>query len=230
MAKDKVFAVFGLGTFGMEICRNLSEKGGKVIAIDNDEVLIERVKDQVTQAILMDSTDEGALRTAPIEDIDIAIVAIGEKIEASILTTAILKKIGIPFIISRATSELHGQILKQVGASEVVNIEIEQGRRIAEKLIFPEIKDKVFISGDIIFAEVIAPRHFIGKTLADLDLSKKSNINVIGIKRTRMDIDDLGNPYEESAIELPKPMTSLAKGDILIVVGAESDIERLKEL
>ncbi|PIS28666.1 MAG: potassium transporter TrkA [Candidatus Marinimicrobia bacterium CG08_land_8_20_14_0_20_45_22] len=230
MAKDKVFAVFGLGTFGMEVCRSLSEKGGKVIAIDNSPTLIEKAKNMVMQAILLDSTDEESLKNAPTEDIDVAVVAIGEKIEASILTTAILKNIGVPYIISRATSELHGQVLRQVGASDVINIEISQGERVAERLISPEIKDKMQIAGNIYFAEVTVSRQIVGKSILELELRKRSNINVIGIKRIHTDIDDLGNPSEKSEVEFPKPTTVLAKGDILIVVGTETDIDRMKEL
>ncbi|MDD5765709.1 MAG: TrkA C-terminal domain-containing protein, partial [Candidatus Marinimicrobia bacterium] len=121
-------------------------------------------------------------------------------------------------------------VLRQVGASDVVNIEISQGERIAERLISPEIKDKMQIAGNIYFAEVTVSRQFIGKSILELELRKRSNINVIGIKRIHTDIDDIGNPREESAVEFPKPTTVLAKGDILIVVGTETDIEHLKEL
>ena len=120
--KDRVFAVFGLGAFGSEICRSLSERGARVIAIDNQPRLIERIKEDVTQALLLDSTDEEALSGAPLEDIDVAVVAIGDDIEASILTTALLKSMGIPFIRARAVTDIHLKVLKQVGADEVVNL------------------------------------------------------------------------------------------------------------
>ena len=128
MPKNKVFAVFGLGAFGLEVCRVLAEKGSTVIAIDNKVGQIEKIKNLVTQAVLIDSTDEESLRAAPIEDVDTAIVGIGENIESSILTTAILKKVGVPHIIARAISEIHAQVLRQVGASDVINIEIEERR------------------------------------------------------------------------------------------------------
>ncbi|MEA1911379.1 MAG: TrkA family potassium uptake protein, partial [Spirochaetota bacterium] len=140
--RDKIFAVIGLGTFGAKVCEVLTQKGGKVIAIDREPELIEKVKDSVTQSILLDTTDETAMNQIPYADISIAIVAIGENIEASILTTAILKRLGVPYIVARAVTEIHNQVLRQVGADEVVNIEIEEGQRIAQRLISPEILDR----------------------------------------------------------------------------------------
>ncbi len=229
MVKDKVFAVFGLGTFGYEVCSSLAEKGGKVIAVDNNSDKIERVKNIVTQAILIDSTDEESLNNAPIENIDVAVVGMGDDIEASILTTAILKKLGIPFIISRAISDIHARVLKQVGATEVVNIEIEEGKRVASRLLSPEIIDKMYIGQNQILAEVITPKRFMGKTLQELDLRRKSNVNVISIKRLETDVDEMGNPVEEEVVTVPSPSTELRDNDILVVAGPEKDVKKLKE-
>ena len=106
-AKEKVYAVIGLGTFGRRVAEVISDRGGEVIAIDNDPELIDKVKDSVTQAVLLDSTDELSLANAPFDDVDVAVVAIGDNIAASILTTALLKRIGIPYILARSISELH---------------------------------------------------------------------------------------------------------------------------
>lgn len=230
MAREKIFAVFGLGTFGFEVCRVISEKGGKVIAVDNQHDLIEKVKNIVTQAILIDSTDEQSLKNAPIEDIDIAIVGIGQNIESSILTTTVLKNIGVPYIIARAISDIHAQVLKQVGATEVINIEIEEGKRIASRLISPDIIDKIYIGKEQILAEVVSSKNVVGKSILQLDLRRKMNINVVSIKRTSTEIDEMGNPVVDEVVDFPAPSTVLQKGDILVVVGKERDIERLKEM
>ncbi|MCD6440591.1 MAG: TrkA family potassium uptake protein [Candidatus Marinimicrobia bacterium] len=230
MAKDKIFAVFGLGTFGLEVCRVISEKGGTVIAIDNQVDLIEKVKNMVTQAILIDSTDEQSLKNAPIEDIDVAVVGIGQNVESSILTTAVLKNLGVPYIIARAISDIHGQVLKQVGATEVVNIEIEEGKRIANKLISPDIIDKFYIGQNQLLAEVVISKKFVGKSIMELDLRRKTNVNIISIKRINTTVDELGNPVVESMVEFPSPSTVIKKNDILVVVGTEKDIDRLKDL
>jgi len=230
MAKEKVFGVFGLGTFGLEVCRVISEKGGKVIAVDNQSDLIEKVKNLVTQAVLIDSTDEHSLKNAPIEDVDVAVIGIGQNVESSILTTAVLKNLGVPYIIARAVSDIHAQVLKQVGATEVINIEIEQGKRVADKLVSPDIIDKVYIGQNQILAEVMCSKSMIGKSVMALDFRKKLNVNIISIKHTSTRIDELGNPVVEYIVDFPSPSTTIQKDDILVVVGREKDINKLKEI
>ncbi|UCB45512.1 MAG: TrkA family potassium uptake protein [Spirochaetota bacterium] len=229
MAEEKTFAVFGLGTFGFEVCRVLAEKGGKVIAIDVKQNLIEKAKDIATQAVLIDSTDEDSLKNAPLESVDVAIVAMGDDMEASILTTAILKNIGVPYIITRAISDIHAQVLKQVGATEVLFIEIEEGRQLATRLIAPDVLDRIPISKNQTLAEIVVPESFVGKTLQKLDLINKFNITVISVKRVKTTIDDMGNPQKEEIIIQPVSSTILAEGDIVVVIGKDEDINALKE-
>jgi len=229
MKKEKAFAVFGLGTFGFEVCRVLSEKGGKVIAVDEDTKLIEKVKEIATQAILIDSTDEESLKNAPLADIDVAIVAIGDDREASILTTAILKNIGIPHIISRAVSDIHAQVLKQVGATEILFIEIEEGRNLANRLISPDVLDLIPISQNQTLAELVTPDSFEGKSLQKIDLMGKLNLNVISIKRLETKIDAMGNPQKDERIIQPSASVMLQKDDVLVVIGRDEDIDRFKE-
>lgn len=229
MEKEKLFAVFGLGTFGYEVCRNLVEKGAKVIAIDHSEKILDKIKNDVAQAILIDSTDEEALHNSGVEDIDVAIVAIGD-VDANILTTALLKKFGVPYIIARALSETHAQVLKQIGATEVINIEIEEGKRVATKLMAPEVLDVIPISQNQSLAEIRVPKEFVGKTLSRLDLRKKFNVNVISIKRIETVIDDMGNPIKEEIVINPQPTDVLQVNDILVLLGSDEAIESLKEL
>jgi trk system potassium uptake protein TrkA len=229
MPDDKTFAVFGLGTFGFEVCRVLSEKGGKVIAADVNPGLIEKAKEIATQAVLIDSTDEDSLKNAPLENVDVGIVAIGDDMQASILTTAILKNRGIPYIIARAISDIHAQVLRQVGATEVLFIEIEEGRRLAIKLIAPDVLDRIPISKNQTLAEVVVPEGFVKKTLGKLDLLKKLGITVISVKRMSTKIDDIGNPEKEELIIQPAPTTMLEDADVLVVIGKDEDINKLKE-
>jgi len=229
MAKEKVFAVIGLGTFGRKVCEVLIEKGGKVLAIDVNTDLIERVKDSVTQAILLDSTDEEALGRVPFEDVAVAIVAIGDNIESSIITTALLKKIGIPYIVARAVSDIHQQVLKQVGADEVVNIEIEEGRRIAQKLISPEVLDRISITESISIAELYVPKAFVGESLEKLDLRKKLRVNIVSIRRIALSVDEEGNPLKNEEVIFPEAKEVLKESDLLLVVGKNEDIDGFKE-
>jgi trk system potassium uptake protein len=231
MAKndDKVFAVFGLGSFGMEICNVLAEKGARVIAFDNQEELIERIKETVTQAILIDTTDEESIKAAPLNDIDTAIVAMGNNVESSILTSAFLKKHGVPYIIARAISDIHMRVLKQIGVNEVINIEIDEGRRVANRIYSPNLLETIPISEDQSIVEVFTPKKFAGKSLYDLKLRQKFNLYVVSIKKKRIALDDLGNPMDEEIITLPDPYQELDENDILFIVGNNEDLKAIQE-
>ncbi len=229
MAKEKVFAVIGLGAFGRKVSEILSDKGGKVIAIDNDADSIERIKDTVTQAILLDTTDEESLSQVPFDDVDVAVVAIGDNVAASILTTTLLKKIGVPYVLSRSVSDLHEQVLRQVGADEIVNIEIDEGRRIAMRLISPEILDRIPVSESISVAELYTPKSFTGKSIGELDLRKRFNVTIVSITRSDLNVDEMGNPVKNERIIFPSAEDKLEETDIILVVGKNENIDALKE-
>ncbi len=228
--KDKVFAVIGLGVFGLKVCEVIAERGGRVIAIDKDPALIEKIKDIATQSILLDSTDETAMNQIPYADISVAIVAIGEHIEASILTTAILKRQGIPYIVARAVTEIHYQVLRQVGADEVVNIEIEEGQRIAQRLISPEVLDRISVTENISVAEVYVPKDFLGKTLAKLNIRNKMHVNIVAILRTTLSIDEEGNPVKTDNAVFPDASEILLESDIMLIVGKNEDLDAFRKL
>jgi len=228
--KDKIFAVIGLGVFGLKVCEVMAERGGRVIAIDKDPALIEKVKDIATQSILLDSTDETAMNQIPFADISVAIVAIGEHIEASILTTAILKRQGIPYIVARAVTEIHHQVLRQVGADEVVNIEIEEGQRIAQRLISPEVLDRISVTENISVAEVYVPKDFLGKTLAKLNIRNKMHVNIVAILRTNLSIDEEGNPVKTDNAVFPDAAEILQESDIMLIVGKNEDLDAFRKL
>ncbi|PIE04490.1 MAG: potassium transporter TrkA [Spirochaetales bacterium] len=229
-AKGKTFAIIGLGTFGSRLCEELSSKGGVVLAIDNQSNMIERVKEITAQSILVDSTDEEAMSQVPFEDVDTAVVAIGDNIEASILSTAILKKIGVPRIIARSLSDIHQRVLRQVGADEIINLEIDAGVNLAQKLISPDILDSIPISDSISLAEVLTPQEFVGKSLIELDLRKKMNITVAAIRRMNLSIDEEGNTIRGENILFPGPNDLLEKTDVMLVIGENEPLSAFKEL
>ncbi len=222
---DKVFAVIGLGSFGRQLCSTLMEKGGKVIAIDNNPDLVDMITDNVTSAVLLDSTDERALSGASISEVDYAIVAIGDNIEASILTTAILKQLSVPYVVSRAVSEMHYKVLKKVGADEVLNLEVDEGIRVASRLIAPEVLDRIPISADISIAELFLPKELKGKKADDLQLKKKFSLSLVMIERTVTDLDEEGNPSKKEIVIQPEENRFLEENDVLVVVGKNSDID-----
>lgn len=224
-----MFAVIGLGTFGRKVCEVITDRGGRVIAIDNDASLIDRIKDTVTQAILLDSTDVDSLTSAPFDDVDVAVVAIGDNIAASILTTALLKRVGVPYILARAISEIHEQVLKQIGADEIVNLEIDQGTRIGSKLMSPEVLDRILVSQSVSVAELYVPKSFVGKSLASLNLREKFNVNIVAITKVALTIDETGNSVRNEQVYFPGGNDTLEETDVLLVVGKNEDIDALKE-
>jgi trk system potassium uptake protein TrkA len=228
MEKQKVFAVFGLGTFGREVCQVLSERGGKVIAVDNQPRHIEMMKDTVAQAYLMDSRDAEALNNLPLADVDVAVVAIGENVEASLITAARLKNAGIPHIVARAVTDIHQQILKQVGVQEVINLEVDEGRRVAARLIAPDVLEILSIAENFSIAEVFAGQKLAGGSVEKLDLRKRFNLNVLAVKRQSVNIDSLGNPVKKEGILLPESAGVLQDGDVLLLLGRNEDIERFR--
>lgn len=227
--EERVFAIFGLGAFGTELCRGLMEKGARVIAFDNRPQPVEKVRDVVSQVLVLDSTDEDALRGAPLDSVDVAVVAIGDDVEASILTTALLKNIGVPYLIARAVSDIHMRVLRQVGANEVLNLEIEEGRRLASRLLTAAVLETIPVTDEYSIVELYVPESMAGKSLENLGLRSRYNVNVIAIERFRTDVDEEGNPAKEERVILPAKDDVLLADDVLIVVGRNSDLEAFRE-
>ncbi len=222
----KTFAVIGLGIFGRTICEVLVDKGAEVIAIDNNETQIKRVKDIVTQAILLDSTDEDSLNTAPFDQVDAAIIAIGDNIESSILTTTLLKQLGVPYIIARAVNKTHYQVLKKLGADEVINIEEDQGNQVALNLVAPLILKKIQLSKNIVLSEIYLPKMFVEAKAEKLSLKESYNLNLTAIRRIVTALDSDGNTVREEELILPQNIEKLIENDILIIIGEEKDIDK----
>ena len=222
----RTFAVIGLGLFGRKVCEVLIEKGGEVIAIDNVPEQVNKVKDFVTQAILLDTTDDDTIDDAPLDHVDTAIVAIGDNIEASILTTTLLKQIGVPYVIARAVNKTHYQVLKKLGADEVINIEEDEGKNIALNLINPTVLKKITLSKNIILSEINLPRIFVNLKLKDLNLYEKFNLKLLAIRRILSNLDNDGNSIREEVFLYPEEIEQLLEGDILLITGKDMDIEK----
>jgi trk system potassium uptake protein TrkA len=222
------FAVIGLGQFALTVAETLAQRGAEVIAIDNDEKKLESIKDIVTSAVCLDSTDEEAVRAANIQNVDAVVVGIGETREISILTAAVLRKIGISRIYAKADSDLHERILKMIGVQHVILPEQHVGREIANLLLSQHIFSYVEISKGHSLVEVAMPSQFIGKSLKELDLRKTYKLNVVAIKRTKPTVDEMGNNIiSEETNVLPDAEDVFEKGDSIVVVGKKEDIDRL---
>ncbi len=224
------FAVIGLGRFGFKVAEVLTAKGAQVIAIDKDHALVEKIRDIVTEAVQLDSTDEEALRESGVENVDVAVVSIGEDVESNILTTAILKNLGIKEIVSRAGTRLQAQILKEVGATRVVYPEEDMGLRVADSILAPGVLEYIELGADYNLAEIEVKGGFIGKSFRELDLKSKYGVNVIMImKKIKEEVGKKGEFVEREIKELPTPDYVLGAKDILVVVGDSKDIEVLEK-
>jgi trk system potassium uptake protein len=224
------FLVIGLGQFGSELAKALHENGGEVVAVDSNMNLVESIKDDVTSAVCLDSTDEEALHSLNLDQLDVAIVSIGENKEASILTTAILKEVGIPTIIARSVGRLHGRILEKVGATRVISPEINIASQLALNLISPGLLEHIALPDGHTIFQVEAREEFYNKTLIELDFRHNYGLLVVGIQRRKPAVSESGNiQYETETISLPSATEAIQKDDILILVGMKEDIEKFLE-
>lgn len=209
----KQFAIIGMGRFGSSVAKTLSQLGFEVLAIDHREETVQEVSAFVTHAVQADSTDEEALRALGIRNFDVVVVAIGEDIQASILTTLILKEMGIPTTVVKAVNDLHGKVLKKIGADKVVYPERDMGQRVAHHLISSNIIDYIELSADYSIVEIKVSTQMIGKSLKQLDIRAKYGCNVIAIKQN------------EQLIIPPIAEEPLKMDDILVIVGKNSNLQ-----
>ncbi|GEN52751.1 MULTISPECIES: potassium channel family protein [Halobacillus] len=213
----KTFAVVGLGRFGGSICRELSREGMEVLALDLDENKVNEYREIVSHAVMADSTDELVLKELGFRNIDHVIVAIGDNIQASMLTTLILKEMGIRMITVKAQNDYHEKILNKIGADQVVHPERDMGKRIAHHIISDNILDYIELSDDHSVVEVKAGRKMSGKTLIDLDIRAQYGCNIVAIKRGK------------DVIVSPMATEQVNASDILIVIGADKDVNRFEK-
>ncbi|MBO8170290.1 MAG: TrkA family potassium uptake protein [Bacillaceae bacterium] len=212
----KQFAVIGLGRFGSSVARTLYEQGYDVMAIDSSEERIEDNINHVTHAVQADTTDEAALKELGIRNFDVVVVAIGQDIQASILTTLVLKELGVKNIVVKAQNERHGQVLYRVGANRVVFPERDMGVRVAHNLISPNVLDFIELAEDYSVAEVMATEKMIGKSLMDLNIRARYGANVVAIKSG------------EKINIAPKAEDIIKKGDLLVLIGHNDDLAKLE--
>src|SRR5690625_3621608 len=214
---NRDFAVIGLGRFGSSICKELTLEGMDVLAIDIDENKINEFKNIALHAVIADSTDEDVLKELGIKNIDHVTVAIGDNIQASILTTVILTELGIKRITVKAQNDYHEKILNKIGADVVVHPERDMGRRLAHSLISSNIIDYLELSDEHSIVEVKVGQRMIGKNLIELNIRAKYGCNVVAIKRNN---DMIISPSADDTIQV---------NDILIVLGADHDISRFEK-
>lgn len=211
------FAVIGLGRFGRAVCASLHNFGYQVLGTDLEEKRVSQaLTDQiVSHSVQLDSTEASALKEAGIFEFDTVIVAIGNYLEESIITTLNLKEAGVPHVVAKASSEVHVKLLKRVGADHVVYPEYEAGCALARTLTKPGILDRFELDSENSIVEIIVPDMFHGKTPSELQLRSRYGLNILAVSH-------------DGKFEInPSPNKRLEKGSAMVVIGSNKDIDRL---
>ena len=211
------FLILGAGKFGRSIAIRLQELDQEVMLVDNDPEVIQRIAEEVKFAVEGDVTHESTLKELGVRNFDVVIVSIGDDMQASIMTTILLKEMGVGHIVCKAESELHAKVLYKIGADRVVIPEKEMGIRIAQNLVNKNILDFINLSDEYTIVEMPVRPDWAEKTVQQLDLRREHGLNIIAIKH--------GTDF---TIRIT-PQTVLHQGDIILVIGETAEIERLSQ-
>lgn len=212
------FAVIGMSSFGHYVCRYMAERGFYVLAIDNDEAKINRIKDFVQKAVITDATERETLERLGIGDFDAVIVSLGDRIDASILVTLYLRQLGVKEIIAKAITEDHGKILDLIGATTVLFPERDSAYRLAHSMDSVSVLDYIPLTPGVSIIELAPPTSFLGKSLAQIDLRREYQVQVVMIKEL----------VPENVIVVPGGDHVIKDSDILVVLGKDEDLKKLE--
>lgn len=213
----KSFAVIGCGRFGTAVAKTLYELGNEILVIDRDIDVVDNIAEHVTHAIQAEVMDEGVLKELGLSSFDVVIVSIASDLQASIMITLIVKELGVEKIVAKAQSELHGKVLKKIGADKIVYPERDSGIRVAHNLTSNSIVDYIELSPDYSILEIEARSKWYDKTLETLKLRNKYHITVIAVKKG-----------EEVNVS-PGPNYQIKKGDIIVALGSTESINNIAE-
>lgn len=211
--RDREFAVIGLGRFGSGVALTLESHDYRVLGIDHNAEIVQRLSDRITHVAVLDATDEEALKEVDITSFDTVVVAIGDNFESNLLTTVALKSLGVRHVICKAPTRRQQQILLKVGADQVIQPEFDAGRRLAEELSTPTILEKLAVGPDHSMAELMVPSSMTYQSLAQIDLRSKHGVSVMLVKR--------GEYLEVS----PPADFILQPDDLLVVLGNNERIQ-----
>lgn len=212
--KKKLFSVIGLGRFGVSVATTLFDMGYDVMAIDLNEEVVNELKDKITYGVVADATEERVLESLGVRNSDVAIVAIGNDIQASMLITLTLKELGVKRVVAKAINERHARVLNKLGADKIVYPEKDMGERLAHYLVSTNLLDYIAISDKYSLSELTVPQFLTNKTIKETNLRMKYGVNVIAIKRG------------ERLIVSPSGEEHLNVDDVLICIGLTQDLDR----
>lgn len=211
-------AVMGLGRFGSSIARSLYNLGHDVLAIDKDEDRVQSIVSQATHALAGDCTNEAVLKELGIPDYDAAVVAIGSDVVSSIMTSVLLKTLGVPYVVSRAHNELHGNTLDRIGVNKIVHAEEEMGNRLAHSMFNPNVEEYLEITPTFGISKLRIPPRFVDMTLKELGFSNSRNKSGLVVLAIRHGKDITLNPESDSRLHT---------GDWLVLAGRDEMLDKL---
>lgn len=223
------FAIIGIGAFGSALAKKLSEEGAYVIAIDNNMEHINQVKEYVSDAICFDATDPELLESHGITNVDVAIISIGETFEPVALIAMHLLNSGVKEVYGRAGTYIQEQILKQIGITDVIHPERQVAERMGVSLVRRGMSDVFDIGEGLAMFEVEAPSSMVGYTLAELEIRKRYELNLITIKRPIELEGEIGPEEQYKPIGILKGSTEIKEGDRFLLVGRKEDVDKLLE-
>lgn len=209
------FVVFGIGKFGKSVAVTLADNGREVLAIDCNEEVIQDISDYVTHAVQADVTDGDALKALGVGNFDVAVIAISNNLQASIMSTILAKEMGVGYILAKAQNDIHKRVLEKVGANKVIFPEREIGVRIANNLISENFVDYIELSDDYSIVETAVLDEWVGKSLREINMRVNYGINVMAIRKG------------ESISITPGPDLILQSQDVLVVIGANPDLRKI---
>lgn len=214
----KQYAVIGLGRFGTSVARTLHSLGRDVLAIDTSEDRLKYVADEVTHTLLADTTDANVLKNIGIANFDVVVVAIGENIQANIMTTLLLKELGVKYVVAKALNKMHGRVLEKVGVDRVVYPERDMGKRVAHNLVASNLVDYIELAQGIRIIEVVALKEMAGKTLQNLNFRAKYGVNVLLIKRA-----------SGETLFSPGALDRIQDNDVLVMAGEKAALNKFEQ-
>jgi len=214
----KRVVVIGLGIFGSQLARQLYESGLDVVAVDKNKDVVQRIKDYSTKAVVADASEKEVLESIGVAADDVVVISLGEDLSASTLLTLHLKELKVKTVIVKVPNEDYKRILLKVGASDAIIPEREMANKVARGIISPNVLEYLPISEDYTIVELAPPTAFIGKTLAELDLRKKYNLQVIAIR------DVLTSKMQL----VPRASAIIKDSDVMVIIGKEEDIRKIK--
>ena len=213
--KNKTIAVIGLGRFGTTIAKLLASMNHEVLGVDIDPEVVQKISHYITHAIVADTTDEEAIKALALSQFDLVIVAIGDNVQANLMTSMLLKEMHIPKIVAKAENTLQGKMLSKIGVDQVIYPEFDMAQRLAQSLTREHVMDYLQLSKSVSLIEINMPLFMVGSCLKESNLREKYNLNAVGIRRG----DDLEVP--------PNPTTILSAEDKLLIIGNNSDLDAL---